>query len=767
MSSPIQAYNWRFFRAGGFNQVRLSSGADLMNLDKLDQKLWVALACPTTGLEIDSRTLQLVDTDKDGRVRAPELIAAVKWAGNRLKNPGDLIVGGESMPLSAINDADPAGKILLAAAKKILTSLAKGTTDVISPADTQDATAIYIRTVLNGDGIVTRETAVDETLKLVIDDIIATVGSELDRSGKPGINQAKIDRFFDELTAHQTWFAKSESDATSIQPLGAATAAAGSAYQAIKTKVDDYFGRCRLMAFDARAAAAVNREEKDYLPLSIKELSIDAKEVSGFPLAQIAAGKPLPLTSGINPAWAASLSALVTSAVLPFLGERTELSEGDWAQIGSRLSAYLAWLAAKPATTVEKLGMERIRLLLAGKAKEQLTALVAEDKAEEAAANSIDDVDRLVRYYRDLGKLCRNFVNFEDFYSRKEKAIFQAGVLYLDQRSCELCIEVVDAAKHGSMAPLAGTYFAYVDCVRKGTAQKKSILVAFTGGDADNLMVGRNGLFYDRKGVDYDATIVKIIENPISIKQAFFSPYKKLVRFIEEQVAKRAAAADTEANAKLAQVAEVTANADKTAAAKESKKVDIGSVAAIGVAMGSLGTAFGYFAKTFADVSDWQIPLLLIALVMVISGPSMLIAFLKLRKRSLGPILDANGWAVNAKAGMTVPFGGALTATAAVPPDALLDAGDKFAEKRSLWPKVALAAFLIWWLDAYAVGAKHLDKAWYQHPIESWKAEKNREAEEVAARLAKSRNTNSVTSFSGTFTNLTVGVTTNVAPPKP
>ena len=766
MSSPIQAYNWRFFRAGGFNQVRLSSGADLMNLDKLDQKLWVALACPTTGLEIDSRTLQLVDTDKDGRVRAPELIAAVKWAGSRLKNPNDLIMGGESMPLSAINDAEPIGKILLAAAKKILTSLGKGTTDTISPADTQDATAIYIRTVLNGDGIVIRDTAADESLKLAIDDIIATVGSELDRSGKPGINQAKIDRFFDELAAYQGWFAKSESEATAIQPLGAATAAAGAAYQAIKSKIDDYFGRCRLMAFDSRAAAAVNREEKDYLPLSIKELSIDAKEVGGFPLAQIAAGKPLPLTSGINPAWAASLSAFVTSAVVPFLGERTELSEGDWAQIGSRLSGYLAWLAGKPATTVEKLGIERIRQLLAGKTREQLTALVAEDKAEEAAANSIDDVDRLVRYYRDLGKLCRNFVNFEDFYSRKEKAIFQAGVLYLDQRSCELCIEVVDAAKHGSMAPLAGTYFAYVDCVRKGTAQKKSILVAFTGGDADNLMVGRNGLFYDRKGVDYDATIVKIIENPISIRQAFFSPYKKLVRFIEEQVAKRAAAADTEANAKLAQVAEVTANADK-AAAKESKKVDIGSVAAIGVAMGSLGTAFGYFAKTFADVSDWQIPLLLMALVMVISGPSMLIAFLKLRKRSLGPILDANGWAVNAKAGMTVPFGGALTATATIPPEALLDAGDKFAEKRSLWPKVALAVFLIWWLDAYVVGAKHLDKAWYQHPIESWKAEKNREAEEVAAKRSKIGGTNSVTSFAGTFTNLASVGTTNGTPAKP
>jgi hypothetical protein len=35
-----------FFRAGGCDQVRLESGADVLALDQLDQKLWVALASP-------------------------------------------------------------------------------------------------------------------------------------------------------------------------------------------------------------------------------------------------------------------------------------------------------------------------------------------------------------------------------------------------------------------------------------------------------------------------------------------------------------------------------------------------------------------------------------------------------------------------------------------------------------------------------------------------------------------------------------------------
>ena len=55
---------------------------------------------------------------------------------------------------------------------------------------------------------------------------------------------------------------------------------------------------------------------------------------------------------------------------------------------------------------------------------------------------------------------------------------------------------------------------------------------AFTGGDSDNLMVGRNGVFYDCKGNDWDATIVKIIDHPISVSQAFWAPYKRIARMI-------------------------------------------------------------------------------------------------------------------------------------------------------------------------------------------------------------------------------------------
>jgi hypothetical protein len=687
----MSTHTWKFFRAGGFDQVKLATGADLMNLDQLDQKLWVALACPTTGLEFCSKTAALIDTDKDGRIRAPELIAAVKWAGSMLKNPDDLVKGGDFVALSAINDATPEGKQLAASAKQILVNLGKKDATTISVADASDANKIFANTTLNGDGVIIPESATDDATKAVIADIAACMGTVPDRSGKPGIDQAKADAFFAECAAFDDWNKKAEADKAGILPAGDATAAAAAAVHALKAKVDDYFGRCRLAAYDPRAIALLNRKEEEYLAVAAKDMSITASEIAGFPLAPIAANKPLPLKGAINPAHAAAVAALQASAVKPLLGDKSELTEADWTALLAKLGAFECWSAGKAGAGVEKLGCKRVREILGSKAKENLAALIAKDKALEPEATSIANVEKLCRFVRDLYTLCINFVNFRDFYDGGEPSIFQAGTLFLDQRSCTLTLPVEDAGRHASMAAMAGSYLAYVDCVRKGTGEKRQVVAAFTNGDADNLMVGRNGLFYDRKGRDWDATITKIVDNPISIRQAFWSPYKKLVRMIEEMAAKRAAAADAEADKKLASTATAVTTADK--AKPEPKKVDVGAVAAMGVAFGAIGTALAYVAGLFKGIEFWQLCLAFVGILLVISGPSMILAWMKLRKRNLGPILDANGWAVNAKAKLNVPFGASLTGIAQLPPGSSIASEDRFGEKPSGW--IGFAKFVI------------------------------------------------------------------------
>ena len=51
MKAENTEHRWRFFRVGGIDQVKLDSTADLVNLENLDPKLWVALSCPVQGLE--------------------------------------------------------------------------------------------------------------------------------------------------------------------------------------------------------------------------------------------------------------------------------------------------------------------------------------------------------------------------------------------------------------------------------------------------------------------------------------------------------------------------------------------------------------------------------------------------------------------------------------------------------------------------------------------------------------------------------------------
>ena len=689
-------YIWKFFRAGGFNQVVIGSGGDLANLDQLDQKLWVALACPTTGVEFDKTTLALIDTDKDGRVRAPELIAAAKWAGGLMKNPDDLLKGSPTLKPAAINDATPEGKLIASFARQVLS---KGDNDEITFDEAAAAAATFAAKPFNGDGIVPADSASDDATKSVIADIITCLGADTDVSGKPGVSQANVDKFFAEAAAYSEWWKKAEGDAT-VLPLGVTTEAAAGAVKAVRAKVEDYFARGRLAAFDPRAVNALNRDEKEYAILGAKDLTNNHADIAGLPLAQVGATTPLPLTQGINPAWAGTIAALQANAITPLLGAKTVLTEADWNALTGKLAAFDAWNAGKTGGSIEKIGLARAREILASKAKETLTALIAKDAAEAGNSTAVIGLHRLIHYHRDIAKLARNFVNFADFYGRKDKAIFQAGTLYLDQRSCDLCLTVDDAGRHATMAGMAGTYLAYCDCVRKGSGEKLSIVAAFTGGDSDNLIVGRNGIFYDRAGRDWDATITKIVDNPISIRQAFWAPYKKLVRMIEERAAKAAADADAKANAQLTAVANAPVTPG-TPAAPAKSGFDPSVIALISVALGSLAAAGASALLMLGKFETWQIPLVIAVVMLVISAPSMAIAWLKLRKRNLGPILDANGWAVNAKAKMNVPFGGALTGVAALPPGATFGAADEYAEKPAVWPKLLLVAFVLWFVWAF------------------------------------------------------------------
>jgi hypothetical protein len=686
-------HQWKFFRAGGFDQVQLDSGADLLALKELDQKLWVALSCPTRGIEFDTRTLDLIDSDGDGRVRANEVLAAIDWAAGRLKDASLLVKGGDRLALANIDNSTDGGRQLLASAQLILKSLGKSNAAEISLADMADIGKLVAGQAFNGDGVVTPNQ--DAATTAIIGDIIRCTGSTPDQGGEAGVDQALAEQFFAGVADWIEWHKIAETD-SNILFLNDKTNEAADTFHAVQDKVADYFTRCQLASYDARAADPLSRSVADYQFLATQSLSAQSSEVAGFPLATIAPDKALPLIHGINPAWQAKLRALNELVVKPLLGEKAELTADEWELLCDKFSAFDGWQGARPDTGVAQLGHERLSAILVGQEPTDLLALIERDKAVAAEVKAIDDVERLLHYQRDLYTLVNNFVSFRNFYTGREKAIFQVGTLYLDGRSCELIVKVEDVNKHAGFATMSGVCLVYCDCVR-GT-DKMSIAAGFTAGDADYLLVGRNGVFYDRKGQDWDATIVRIINHPISLRQAFWSPYKNLIRMISEGLQKLAAA---KASAAETGLIKAVTESGKAVVANPAPVVpkpmfDVGKFAgifaAIGLAIGAIGGIFASVVGGLLGLKFWQIPLALAGLLLLISGPAVMLAWFKLKKRSLAPILDANGWAINARARINIPFGTSLTRLADLPAGASRSLVDPYAEKQTVWPFYVLIA---------------------------------------------------------------------------
>ncbi|MBO4587682.1 MAG: hypothetical protein J5711_02115 [Bacteroidales bacterium] len=618
-------YDWKYSVVGGVTRVNIESGEDIAHLYELDQKLWTVLSCPVKGLEFDEKTLQLMDLDGDGKIRVNEMIAAAEWLKKVLKSMEYLLEGKDSIDFADIQADTEEGQKVMEAANLILAKLEKEQQS-ISLADVSEYMAIF-----------------EEKCKA-------------------------------EYTAEET--------EPFTPPYGEQSDAAEKSVNDIRQKMADYFMRCKLAQFDEDATEALDVQVEKIAAISGGNLSENVAEIAEYPLSRPNKEGQLNITKGLNPAWQAAMAELKTLVLdVDFAGKET-LSEAEWNAVLAKIDAYTAWKNAGETAMNEA---------------------IAAQLATHAAA--IEPVERLVRYCRDYYKLVHNYVVFKDFYRRddSEQAVFQAGKLYIDQRCCELCVKVSDMGKQLSTAGLSGLYLLYCTCTSKVKGEKMDIVAALTDGDVNGLCEGKNALFYDRNGLDWDATVTKIIDNPISVRQAFWSPYRKFGNWVTDKITKSAAEKESK------QFDEMTAKADssttelatnmakaknqmaaaESAQAKKATPFDIakfaGIFAAIGMAIGFIGTALAKLA-TGITAHWYNLPLMILAVIVIVSGPSMFLAWLKLRRRNLGPVLNANGWAINSKIKINTAFGATLTSMAKYPK---LVAKDPFADKKTpLWRKI-------------------------------------------------------------------------------
>jgi len=684
---------WNYDNIGGSTRVKITTGADIAHLGELDPKKWTVLSCPSTGLEIDEKSLKYIDTDNDGRIRVNDIVSTAQWATAAIKDADLLTKGADSIDIELFNQEDANGKRLYNSAKQILANLGKEGT-VISLAETKDSTTIFAKTPFNGDGVITELTTTDLDEKAAIAAAVASVGSVADRSGEKGVNAELIEKFYQALSDYSAW-----QTAAVEAPYGADTDKAIAAYNALDAKMKDYFVRAKLASFSPESAAKLDVQVALIETISADNLTGKTEDIAAYPIARLTGKAELAVDATINPAWAAQFTVLM--GIVKPTGK--VITEAEWASIGAAFAAYNAWKAAKKGAEVEALGLEAINKYLADDKKQALLDLVAQDAALKEAAEGIDMVDKFLHIYRDFYRLLRNFVTFQDFYAKNKKvrAVFQCGRLLIDQRECRMCMKVVDMAKHNTMAAASGMYLVYCDCVTPTKPAKMAIVAAVTVGEIGDLAVGKNAIFYDNDGVVWDAVITKIVDNPISVGQAFWSPYRRLATTIENLINKSAADKDAammkDLNTKVSSVPATAPTADaKTAPAQPFDIAKFAGIfAALGMAVGMIGSFLTGLLKGIFALKWWQLIIAFVGIMLVISGPAMVMAWMKLRRRNIAPLLNANGWAINAASKISIPFGETLTENVKFPK---LKFKDPYAKKGlPTWKKwmISLATLIV------------------------------------------------------------------------
>ena len=594
---------WKFTKIGGVTRVDIAGGADIARLKDLDQKLWTVLGCPAAGLEFDAETLRLLDSDNDGRIHALEVIAAADWLCQVMKNPDLLVKPSAEFDPAEFNTETEAGRQL-------------------------------------------HDTAIE---------VLGAVGAE---KGSIAIDDAAK-----RLGQLAKAAAGEKSAGDDILPYGEGTAAADEAAARIKPKIDDYFVRCRLAAYDPAGGASLDVPAEQIGKFALKDLPGNLAEIAEYPLFSVGKDCLLPLDKQVNPAWAADFATLKSIVIDKDYPGATALTEAQWNEIEARLEGYRNWKA--------------------GVREEEVKFL----ESQQEEASRVMELSRFLHYYKDFYRFLQNFVTLSDFYSRDESRLadFQAGKLYIDQRCCELCIKVTDLARHGDMAGLSGMYILYCDCTNRVKNEKMTIAAVVTEGSVSAFREGKNGIFYDRAGEDWDATVIKIIENPISVPQAFWTPYRKLGRWVSDKLSAKVAGKEEESMGKLTAGAD-EAVANPAAAAEKKPAFDIakfaGIFAAIGMALGLLISALTGLFSGLAKLPWWGIALIFAGVMLLISGPSMISAWLKLRKRDLAPVLNANGWAINSRILVNTTFGSTLTSVAKYPKTKVKD---PYRKKTSVW----------------------------------------------------------------------------------
>ncbi len=694
----------RFRNFGGIHQFMVTDEEDLARIDELDPARWAATSAPAEGLNCDAIFLKYIDPTTSGRVRVSQIVEARDWLFARLAKKDVVRKPVEAIAIDAIDGGGDAGKALRAAAERINREQKVADAKTIALSDIQEFKGGYQKLLANGDGVIPADVVPEEDVKVFINDVIDVVGGVLDRGGSNGINAELLEKFMKQGALWSEWRSKAAAAAV----WGADTEAAIALVREMDPKLEAYFLHGELLRQETPTPESMRLKDDDLRALRLKAAGDIERYLQESPLAQPVAGGELSLSAAINALYSDRFDKLRETVIARVLGATaTSLTRADWRKVKATFDGYVEWEKGRPPENFEKLGEAKVRGYLDGAVKAKVDAYLELDKAAAKEIGQVDDLEKLLLYVRWLVQLVNNFVNFSAIYLPKETALVETGSLVIDGRRLDFCLKVGNRAEHKAVATLSFIYLVYVEVFEKeGGAAAGQLVAPVTGGEPGRLRVGKRGIFIDLDGKEFDAVITEIVDNPISVKQAAFAPFRRVAAMISSKIEEYVASAQASQEAAMtaraeAGVAEARATAERGAAQvgtgvevargtaapppapapapteatrPASEPLNINSlVLGGGMALGGISVVLGALFGALKEPSFWGA---ILGLVLVVMSISALLGWLKLRKRDLALLLEAGGWAVNIHMTITRRVARVFAFVPDLPKDAKLDQTD-------------------------------------------------------------------------------------------
>ena len=251
-------HRWSFFRAGGFDQVKLETGADLMNLDRSTRSCGSRSPVPR-GPRV-RRAHARADRHRQGRAHPRARADRRGEVGRRDAQESRRPPEGRSVRCrsSAINDATPEGAELLASAQPDPRQRRQAGRDAdLGRATRPTRSKIFAGSAFNGDGVITPNVrgATSRPGRSSTTSSPAS-GSAARQVGQAGRQRREVDAFFAEVRGLRRLVGDGRRPAAARLARWARPRRRRPSRRSrpCAPKVDDYFARCRLAAFDAARA---------------------------------------------------------------------------------------------------------------------------------------------------------------------------------------------------------------------------------------------------------------------------------------------------------------------------------------------------------------------------------------------------------------------------------------------------------------------------------------------------------------------------------